>query len=122
MKYITKEEADIAVLVWGKERQTNMVIEELGEFLQAWNKVKRGAFTEEQYVEELVDVYIMIQQMIHMHSETFAKVYPKKLAKVKAKIAKADKARNTLIEQVEEHLEKGRRKELLLDDVSDVGC
>jgi NTP pyrophosphatase (non-canonical NTP hydrolase) len=102
MKYITKEEADIAALVWGKERQTNMVIEELGEFLQAWNKVKRGAFTEEQYVEELVDVYIMIQQMIHMHSEVFAKVYPKKLAKVKAKIAKADKA--------------------LLDDVSDVGC
>ena len=104
MDYITKEEARTAIKVWGKERQTNMVIEELGEFLQAWNKVKRGAFTEEQYVEELVDVYIMIQQMIHMHSDTFAKVYPKKLAKVKAKIAKAAEVND------------------FIDDASDVGC
>ena len=104
MNYITKEEAETAIAVWGKERQTNMVIEEVGEFLQAWNKVKRGAFTEEQYVEELVDVYIMVQQMIHMHSTVFAKVYPKKLAKVKAKIKAA------------------KTKKEAIDDVSDVGC
>ena len=118
--HITKEEAQAAIDVWGKETQTNMLIEEVGEFLQAWNKVKRGAFTEEQYVEELVDVYIMIQQMIHMHSEVFAEVYPKKLAKVKDKIATAAEKKNIIETIIERESPELWRQ--MNDDPADVGC
>jgi len=62
---ITKELSEKAVEKWGLERQTDMVIEEVGEFLQAWNKIKRGQITQREYVEEMVDCYIMFSQMRH---------------------------------------------------------
>lgn len=99
---ITKEEADLAIKLWGAEAQTATFIEEMGEFLQAWNKLKRNAITIEDYVSEIADVYIMLQQQIHMHQDVFDKVYPKKLEKIRTKLSKYI------------NLEK--------DDVSDVGC
>lgn len=83
---ITKEEVKKAVDQWGVEAQTNMMIEELGEFLAAWNHYKRGRITEEEYVSEIADVYIMIQQLRVIHMDAFNKVYPKKLAKIREKL------------------------------------
>jgi NTP pyrophosphatase (non-canonical NTP hydrolase) len=85
---ITKEEAAEAIRLWGEETQTATFIEEIGEFLQAWNKLRREAITKEDYVSEIADVYIMVQQMIHMHKEVFDKVYPTKLAKIRTKLAR----------------------------------
>lgn len=83
---ITKEEAETAIRLWGKEAQTATFIEEIGEFLQAWNKLRRNRITEEEYVSEIADVYIMVQQMIYMNKAVFDKVYPQKLEKIRAKI------------------------------------
>ena len=83
---ITKVEADLAVELWGKEAQIATFIEEIGEFLQAWNKLNRGAITEEEYVSEIADVYIMLQQMIYMNQAVFDKVYPVKLDKIRKKL------------------------------------
>lgn len=83
---ITKEEAETAIRLWGTEAQTATFIEEIGEFLQAWNKLKRNRITEEEYVSEIADVYIMVQQMIYMNKSVFDKVYPQKLEKIRAKI------------------------------------
>ena len=83
---ITTEEAALAVTKWGEERQTDMMIEEVGEFLTAWNHYKRGRISYSEYVEEIADVYIMCQQMMIIHEEEFKKAYPKKLAKVRRKL------------------------------------
>lgn len=113
---ITTEEAKKAIDVWGKTRQTNMLIEEMGEFLTAWNHIKRGRITEEDYVSEIADVYIMIQQMIIIHKEIFDKVYPEKLKKLRAKLRKYDNIEdrvNTTSPKLSAGLEK---------DPCDVGC
>ena len=108
---ITRGEADLAVSLWGKEAQEATLIEEMGEFLQAWNKLKRGKITEEEYVSEIADVYIMIQQMIHIYSETFDKVYPVKLKKIRDKFQKYlqvevnAKLRDLLRKELNEELE-----------------
>jgi len=86
---ITSEEAKLAVEVWGEDKQTKMFIEEIGEFLTAWNHYNRGRISYKKYVSEIADVYIMIQQMIYMNRPVFDKVYPEKLKKVRDKLDKA---------------------------------
>jgi NTP pyrophosphatase (non-canonical NTP hydrolase) len=83
---ITKELSQAAVEKWGLERQTNMVIEEVGEFLQAWNKLKRGKITHRQYVEEIVDCYIMFSQMRHLYGQQFEDIYLEKIEKITRKV------------------------------------
>lgn len=83
---ITKELSEAALEKWGLERQTNMCIEEVGEFLQAWNKMRRGSITESEYVEEMVDVYIMFSQMRHIYGEKFEQALKKKFKRIKEKI------------------------------------
>ena len=86
MDLITIEEARLAVEKWGSARQTDMMIEEIGEFLAAWNHFKRDRITYDEYVSEIADMYIMIQQMMFMHWDKFTEVYPKKLAKIRKKL------------------------------------
>lgn len=83
---ITKELSKKAVEFWGLERQTNMVIEEVGEFLQAWNKFKRGKITNRQYVEEMVDCYIMFSQMRHLYGDLFEQILKNKIDRIERKI------------------------------------
>ena len=85
---ITKELSERAVEKWGLERQTNMVIEEVGEFLQAWNKIKRGSITNREYVEEMVDCYIMFSQMRHLYGDLFEEIYRNKCDRIMRKILK----------------------------------
>ena len=83
---ITKGEAQLALDLWGEEAQTRMMIEEVGEFLQAWNKYNRGHITKEEYVSEIADVCIMSQQLVYIYEDVFDEVYPKKLAKFRNKL------------------------------------
>jgi NTP pyrophosphatase (non-canonical NTP hydrolase) len=83
---ITKELSQKAVDRWGLERQTNMVIEEVGEFLQAWNKIKRGKITNREYVEEMVDCYIMFSQMRHLYGDLFEEIYRNKCDRIMRKV------------------------------------
>lgn len=83
---ITKELSEKAVEKWGLERQTNMVIEEVGEFLQAWNKIKRGKITNREYVEEMVDCYIMFSQMRHLYGDLFEEIYRNKCDRIMRKV------------------------------------
>jgi len=85
---ITKELSKDAIDIWGLERQTNMVIEEVGEFLQAWNKLRRGAITNYEYIEEMVDCYIMFSQMRHIYGEEFEEILKYKINKIQKKINK----------------------------------
>jgi len=85
---ITKELSEKAVEKWGLERQTDMVIEEVGEFLQAWNKIKRGQITQREYVEEMVDCYIMFSQMRHLYGELFEDIYRNKCDRIFRKVTK----------------------------------
>jgi len=83
---ITKELSQKAVEKWGLERQTNMVIEEVGEFLQAWNKIKRGKITNREYVEDMVDCYIMFSQMRHLYGDLFEEIYRSKCDRIMKKV------------------------------------
>lgn len=86
---ITKELSQTAVEIWGLERQTNMCIEEVGEFLQAWNRIKRGSITNREYVEEMVDCYIMFSQMRHLYGDLFEEIFRNKVDRIERKIEKA---------------------------------
>ena len=85
---ISKELSLAALEKWGLERQTNMVIEEVGEFLQAWNKIRRGAITNSEYVEEMVDCYIMFSQMRHIYGDVFERILKEKLERTERKVYK----------------------------------
>ena len=121
---ITKEEAAEAIRLWGMEAQTATFIEEMGEFLQAWNKLRRGRITEDEYVSEIADVYIMIQQMIHMHKDTFDRVYPTKLAKIRAKLSRyqdIERGYNEVLEKVIRRDSPVLSAKIEVDN-NDVGC
>lgn len=86
---ITRELSEDAVEIWGLEKQTNMCIEEVGEFLLAWNKYNRGKITQREYVEEMVDCYIMFSQMKHLYGPVFEDIFRNKVDRLERKIQKA---------------------------------
>jgi NTP pyrophosphatase (non-canonical NTP hydrolase) len=83
---ITKDMSEKAVEIWGLERQTNMCIEEVGEFLSDWNKYKRGRITQRKYISEMVDCYIMFSQMRHLYGPVFEEIFQNKCDKIMRKI------------------------------------
>lgn len=61
-----------AILKWGKDLQTMIAIEEMAELTQALSKCKRqiDRDTLEHVTEEIADVYIMLQQLTMMYSNS----------------------------------------------------
>ncbi len=60
------EEQDIyenAVMLWGKQFQTDMMIEESTELIKAILKNRRGKATDDEIISEMVDCQIMLNQM-----------------------------------------------------------
>jgi NTP pyrophosphatase (non-canonical NTP hydrolase) len=95
---ISKELTLKATEIWGLERQINMCIEEVGEFLQAWNKIRRNKITNREYVEEMVDCYIMFSQMRHIYGDLFEEILKSKLERVTKKIkAKEERKVNDVL-------------------------
>jgi len=83
---IDKGLALAAIRKWGVETQTEMLLEEMGEFIAAWNHYKRGRINKREYVEEAVDAYIMLSQFRIIHEDLFNKLFHKKIADVYNKV------------------------------------
>lgn len=52
-----------AIEIYGKEKQLDMLIEEMSELTKEICKLKRGKDNHNQIVEEMADVYIMLEQL-----------------------------------------------------------
>jgi|Deesub1362A_J573_1020465.scaffolds.fasta_scaffold00023_137 NTP pyrophosphatase (non-canonical NTP hydrolase) len=73
-----------ALLKWGAESQIYMLIEEMAELTKAVCKYYRGKRTQDDVLEEMVDVEIMIEQMkiIFDYNGRFNELKKKKLKRL----------------------------------------
>jgi len=60
---------DLALKEWGSESQIGMLYEEMGELMQALNKLDRRKGTIEQVCQEIADVQIMTEQIARLFGE-----------------------------------------------------
>lgn len=71
-----KQILEKAISTYGREAQTNMMLEEMGELITAINKYRRAYIGAEKsvalanIVEEMADVQIMLDQMRLMFGDT----------------------------------------------------
>lgn len=56
-----------AIDTWGEEAQNSMVIGELGELLTLYGRKAQGRDTEEDWISEIADVLIIVEQLARMH-------------------------------------------------------
>ena len=74
---------------WGIGPQTMMVMEETGEMLNAMGKYDRGRVKESEVITELVDVWIIMEQMaVFFGWEEFQKEKERKLERLKERLNK----------------------------------
>jgi hypothetical protein len=81
-----KELLKKALDTWGKDSQLDMVEEECAELIVAIKHRKRGKNTDEQVIEECVDVELMMEQMRLIFSSqygTWMRIREEKLARLK---------------------------------------
>lgn len=78
-----------ALTEFGAAQQRLMLIEEIGELLNAFAKLPRGRATEEDVLEELADVSIMIEQMALLYGGLthYNLVRRQKLKRLKERLA-----------------------------------
>lgn len=62
-----KEILSLAITKYGREAQTNMALEEMGELISAINQYRRGRIKIDALREEIADVIIMATQMAMMY-------------------------------------------------------
>lgn len=76
-----------AIESWGIEAQVFMVMEEVGEMLNALAKANRGRSTSKEIITELADVSIMMEQMASYFGwEEFEKEKEYKLERLKERL------------------------------------
>ena len=74
---------------WGVMPQIMMVMEETGEMLNAIGKFDRGRATESEVITELVDVWILMEQMgVFFGWDEFLKEKERKLERLKDRLDK----------------------------------
>ena len=84
-----KETLQNAIKVYGRDKQTEMAIEEMGELLVAINQHKRGRISVEAVQEEIADVRIMVEQLAIIYGESDVTNFEtKKVARLKERIVK----------------------------------
>ena len=84
-----KETLENAIKVYGRDKQTEMAIEEMGELLVAINQQKRGRISIEAVQEEIADVKIMVEQLAIIYGEDGVSNFEaKKVARLKERIIK----------------------------------
>ena len=54
---------------WGLPKQLNQLTEECGELIVAVNHIRRGRITLDEFIEELADVQIMIEQLKYQYGD-----------------------------------------------------
>lgn len=75
---------------FGITAQQWMIVEEIGELLNAIAKQKRGRSTKEDIITELADVHIMVEQMALFYGwEDFVKEKELKLKRLENRLRKA---------------------------------
>lgn len=78
-----------AIAVFGVDAQRNMLIEEIGELLNALGKYPRARATSEDIIEELADVVIMCEQIAFSISfDDYLKKRDEKLTRLEYKLKK----------------------------------
>lgn len=76
-----------AVDKWGIVSQFDMMREEATELLMELARMPRNRTTKEKIIEECVDTYIMIHEMMYIYGEEeFEDMIRKKLEKMKGKL------------------------------------
>ncbi len=58
-----KEVLDKAICIYGIDKQLDMAIEEMSELMKEICKKKRGKDNRVEIIEEIADVYIMLEQL-----------------------------------------------------------
>jgi len=79
-----------AINVFGVDNQTDMISEEAGELVAAVNQFKRSRKTIEEFLEEVVDVEIMLEQariMYDPEDEYCSMIRQKKLKRLGKRVA-----------------------------------
>ena len=78
-----------AIEMWGVPAQVMMVVEEVGEMLNALAKFNRDRSTPQEIITELVDVWILMEQMAVVFGvEQFEKEKEYKLQRLKERLEK----------------------------------
>lgn len=87
-----------ALTDWGIRPQTMMVMEETGEMLEAIGKFDRGRANESEVITELVDVWIVMEQMaVFFGWDEFKAEKERKLERLRDRLNKGyklDEAKN----------------------------
>lgn len=92
----------LALELWGIQAQKFMVIEEVGEMLNALAKANRGRSTNEEIITELADVSIMVEQMAQLFGwNEYHRERARKLNRLRERLNK-DLAKRGLVKR-EEH-------------------
>ncbi len=81
---------ELAIKTWGVTAQEGMFVEEIGEVLQALNKMHRTKSGDKvlNFIEEMADLEIMLNQMKCLYpSEYFNKIKKDKLTKLANKLS-----------------------------------
>lgn len=78
-----------ALAVYGIDKQRNMLIEEIGELLNAIGKQPRARATNDDMIDELADVVIMCEQIaMSISFDDYRKMRTEKLARLEVKLRK----------------------------------
>lgn len=84
-----------ALTEYGTEAQKMMLIEEIGELLNAFAKFPRGRAKAEDVIEELADVSIMVEQMALLYGwSRFESIREQKLMRLGERLDKLANIRN----------------------------
>lgn len=82
---------DKALNRYGIIAQTWMLIEECGELLNAFAKLKRGRANKEDIITELADVHIMVEQMAFFYGlEDFLTEKERKLVRLNERLKRGE--------------------------------
>lgn len=81
------ETLDLAMSTWGMDTQESMFIGELGELMTLFGRRSQGRDSEEEWIEELADVYITLSQLIRHHGKIGVQaLVDSKLSKLRTKL------------------------------------
>jgi len=85
-----------AIDTWGEEAQNSMVIGELGELLTLYGRKAQGRDTEEDWISEIADVLIIVEQLARMHGYNKVKrMVDTKMERLKGRLSKYDNLKDT---------------------------
>lgn len=78
-----------AITTWGEYEQECMAVGECGEFIALQGKKVQGRATPEDWISEIADVTIMMEQLARMHGyEAVQEMVNYKLARLKTRLEK----------------------------------